>query len=316
MTKPLLVLAGPTAAGKTELAVLAAERLNGEILNADAFQVYKGMDIGTAKPEAELQQRVQFHLIDLVDPDQPYNASLWKKQALKALDDIQKKHKTPVLCGGAGMYIRSLLYNWSMSTTPQQSEVRKQLKEIANTQGSSMLHKMLEKSDPESAARIHPNDLVRLIRALEVYQTTGITQSQYFEEDKQQKHTVNSVFWGLHHEREVLYQRIEHRCLRMINQGLEEEVRNLLAKGYSPQLNSMSSVGYREMCMHLNRQITKDEAVKLIITNTRRYAKRQLTWFRAEQKICWLNMADFSSAEHAADYISQQYQDTISQCTH
>lgn len=278
---PLIILAGPTAVGKTELSLKLAQRINGEIISADSMQVYKRMDIGTAKPSREEQGRVPHHLIDLVEPDQDFSVADYKKYFESAVASIYAKGKLPLMTGGTGLYIRACIQAYNLEPGEPLPDLRQELKEQAERFGPDYIHQKLAKVDPQAAAKIHPNDLRRVIRALEVYQSTGLPISE-LQQKRSARFKYNVIYLFLNREREELYRRIELRVEQMINAGLIEEVRSLLESGFSPNLKSMQSLGYKQLCRYLQGTVSLEEAVASIKQETRHYAKRQLTWFRRE----------------------------------
>ena len=300
-----IVIVGPTAVGKTAAALTLAQQISAEIVNADSMQVYQGMDIGTAKPTPDEQVQVPFHLLDIVTPDVQFTVSEWKVQAEKAIVGIAARGKRAIICGGTGLYIRALLDDWTLAETPANLDIRRRLERENAEQGSAALHTHLSEVDPTTAARLHPNDALRIIRALEVFETTGTPISVYQAENKRNAEPRNALRIGLTLPRERLYARINERVDAMLSAGLENEVRGLLAAGYAPNLSSMQSLGYKELCSYLNGEKDADATAASIKQNTRRYAKRQMTWFRADPLLQWLDVANLNSAE-AADAIRQQ----------
>jgi len=287
----IVIILGPTASGKTDLAVRLAERFDGEIVNADSMQVYRGMDIGTAKPSPELRHRVPHHLIDIADPDQDFSASDFRREAAKAIADIARRSKRAFIVGGTGLYIRALLQGLVDSPSGV-GEVRLELEEEARRHGNEALLGELANVDPVTAERLHPNDLVRIIRALEVYRMTGKPISK-----QRSSHGFSGDYYcvlklGLTVDRRELYERIDRRVDRMMGDGLVDEVRTLLALGFSPQLKALRSIGYRQICAYLSGEYPLDEGVRLIQRDTRRYAKRQMTWFKNDKEINWVEYSD------------------------
>jgi tRNA dimethylallyltransferase len=287
----LVLILGPTASGKTDLAIRLAERFDGEIVNADSMQVYRGMDIGTAKPSPELLQRIPHHLINIVGPEVNFSAADFRNEATKAINDITGRGKTVFIAGGTGLYIRALLHGLVDSPSGALG-VRRELEETANREGNEALLMELARIDPVTAACLHPNDLVRIIRALEVYRLTGRPISQ-----KRSEHGFSGDYYrtlkiGLALERSELYERIDRRVERMIEEGLVEEVKSLLDQGFSPRLKALRSIGYCQICAHLSGECSMEDAVRLIKRDTRRYAKRQLTWFNADKEIKWVEYSD------------------------
>jgi len=303
MKPKVLVIAGPTASGKSELALQLAHRLDGEIINADSMQVYRGMDIGTAKSSPAQLAEIPHHLINLADPDQHFTAADFAHAAEAAIRDICSRGKRPFVVGGTGLYIRSLLKGL-VDSPADAGESRTALRFEAQERGNLAMWEELRQVDPELAQRIHPNNLVRIIRALEVYRLTGIPLSSYQEEHGFSNQHFQSLQIGLSVERALLYDRIDQRVERMLEQGLQREVRQLLEAGYSPETKAMRAIGYKEMAAYLSGEYPLDEAVRLIKRNTRHYAKRQLTWFNADKDIIWLEYpAEFDTIlGHAIDF--------------
>jgi tRNA dimethylallyltransferase len=287
----IVIIAGPTASGKTDCAVRLAERFDGEIVNADSMQVYRGMEIGTAKPSRELRQRVPHHLIDIVEPDSDFSASDFRREAGRAIAGIAGRGKRVFIVGGTGLYIRALLQGLVDSPSGA-GGVRRALEEQAELAGNEAMLRELFLVDPVTAGRLHPNDLVRIIRALEVYRLTGAPISR-----QRSAHGFSGAYYsplkiGLAVERGELYERIERRVEGMMAAGLVEEVQRLIDRGYSPGLKALRSIGYRQICAYLAGEYPLDEAVRLIKRDTRRYAKRQMTWFNNDKEINWVENSD------------------------
>lgn len=299
-----IVLVGPTAVGKTAVAVELAERIGGEIVNADSMQVYVGMDVGAAKPDADERARVPFHLLDVVPPDRAFTVADWKEKAETAISAIYARGNRPILCGGTGLYIRALLDDWSLAETPSSPVLRARLNEEAQSLGSVELHKRLSGVDPATAARLHPNDAVRIVRALEVFEITGTPLSEYQARDRATRPSRPATRIGLTIPRPELYARIGTRVDAMLAAGLEAEVRGLLERGYAPTLGPMRGLGYKEMVSYLSGEIDYTAAIESIKQNTRRFAKRQGTWFRADPLIAWHDVAALSSATVAEALMS------------
>ena len=287
----LVVILGPTASGKTELAFRLAERFNGEIVNADSLQVYRGMDIGTAKPALELRRRVPHHLIDRVYPDADFSASDFRREAGRVIADIYGRGKRVFLVGGTGLYIKALLKG--LADTPSGGgAIRRRLEEMAREAGGVELLRRLAEVDPETAGRLHPNDQVRIIRALAVYLQSGRPISQFRSEHGFAGDYYDHLKIGIAVERGELYRRIDERVERMIGEGFIPEVEGLLTAGFSPRLKSLLSIGYKEICAHLTGEYPLDEAVRLIKRDSRRYAKRQMTWMKSDNEIIWVEYPD------------------------
>jgi tRNA dimethylallyltransferase len=294
--KKIIVICGPTGIGKTSFAISVAQRFNGEIIGADSLQIYRYLNIGTAKPEPGEVKRVRHHLIDFVDPKDDFDAGCYVAAADKAIDDITARGKLPIVTGGTGLYIRALL-NGLFRSAPLCKKTMVQLTRELEDQGSLKLYQKLVQCDPEAAKKIHPNDSFRVIRALEVYQATGHRIS-----DRHNRHRFDAVRYhsmkiGLHMDRETLYDHINKRVDLMLHQGLLEEVVTLLEKGYSFDLKPLQSIGYKHMVMFINHEVDWEEAVRLFKRDTRRYAKRQFTWFRKDKEIHWLMPSQVDPAE-------------------
>jgi len=303
MPPKILVIAGPTASGKSELALELARRLDGEIVSADSMQVYRGMDIGTAKPTPEQRAEIPHHLLDVADPDQPFSAADFAGAADTAIRDIGSRGRQSIVVGGTGLYIRALLKGL-VDSPGGADEFRQALHEEAGRLGNEALLERLRRVDPELAARLHPNNLPRIIRALEVYHLTGIPLSRYQQEHGFSGQRYRSLQIGIRAGRPLLYNRIDDRVDRMLEQGLVQEVQHLLNAGYGPDSKAMRSIGYKEMAAHLAGESSLEEASRLIKRNTRHYAKRQLTWFNADKDILWLEYpAEFDTIlKHAIEF--------------
>jgi tRNA dimethylallyltransferase len=299
---PIVAIVGPTATGKTDVGVLVAKTLGGEIISADSQALYRGMDIGTAKPDAAQRAAVLFHLIDVVDPDEAFNVARFKTLATAALEGIRGRGQVPLVVGGTGLYVRALLEDFGLTQTPADPALRDALDREAAEEGAPALHARLAEVDPEAALRIHPNDRIRIVRALEVYERTGVPISAQQAQDAEQRRARPAAKFALTAPREVLFERIDRRVDGMVEMGLEDEVRSLLARGYGPDLPPLRSLGYSEMAAFIRGEISLDEAIQAIKTNTRRFAKRQLTWFRADKELTWIDV-DQLSTEQVAEKI-------------
>jgi tRNA dimethylallyltransferase len=288
LPKPkVIVIAGPTASGKTALSVSLALRLGGEIINADSMQVYRGMDVGTAKPSEDERKGVAHHLLDVVDPDGEFSAARYRSMAIPLAADIRARGKVCLVVGGTGLYLRSFL-NGLFDCPPSNEALRDSLRKEAAIHGALRLHQSLEEMDPESARRIHPNDLFRIIRAIEIYRLTGAPASRLRSSHGFRDSQVEALELFLEVDRDELYRRIDRRCETMAAGGLVEETRALLEKGYGPHLKSMQALGYRHMIRHLSGECSLEEAIRTLQRDTRRYAKRQMTWFRGEPDARWV----------------------------
>ncbi len=293
---PLVLLAGPTAAGKTTLAVRLAEKLGAEIVNADSMQVYRHMDIGTAKPTAAERKEIPHHLLDVADPDEPFDAARYVDLARPAVEDILARGKVPLVVGGTGLYMK-VLTRGICSGPPSDPAVKEALLREEETVGLEGLFSELVRVDPRAASRIHPHDRQRVLRALEVFRISGVALSDLQSGHRFERTVFRAVKIFIYREREELYERINRRVDRMIEQGLEDEVRRLLLMGYGPDLKSMQSLGYRQMALHVLGKLSLIEAATLIKRDTRRYAKRQHTWFRGDPEFSWFHAEDRDGIE-------------------
>jgi len=286
--KPKIVLiVGPTGAGKTQLALEIAQKISGEIVAADSMQIYRYMDIGTAKPTPQEQALVSHYLLDLIDPDQDFSAGHYQNVASKSIDSILQKEKRVLVCGGTGLYIKSLIHGFFPGAQEDRA-IDQELRTQEAQRGEGYLYHELTKVDPASALRIHPKDTFRVIRALEVYYLTGLPISEHHEKHAFKETRYEYLQIGIRWDRSFLYNRINLRCEQMIKDGFIEEVRSLRARGYHSELKSMQSLGYRHMCAFLDDKISLEEAMRSMKRDTRRFAKRQLTWFRADASIVWV----------------------------
>jgi len=282
----LVIVCGPTGIGKTSVAIEIAAAENGEVIGADSMQIYRHMTIGTAKPTAAEQTRVPHHLVDVVDPAEDFDAAKFAGLAATIISDLAKRRVLPVVAGGTGLYIKALTRG-IFKIEAGDPQIRADLKAAAEEQGAPALHRKLEKVDPETAFRMHPNDTYRILRALEVYAVTGETMSRLQAEHAFAEEKYNCLKIGLTMDRDRLYDRINRRVDIMIAEGLEAEVRRLLDKGYAPGLKAMQSIGYRHMAAYLSGHTQWDEMLATLKRDTRRYAKRQFTWFRADPDVRW-----------------------------
>jgi tRNA dimethylallyltransferase len=284
----VIVICGPTGVGKTAAGIEVARAVNGEIVGADSMQVYRYMDIGTAKPTAMEQAAVRHHLIDVVDPDVPFDAAAYLTLGRQVLTELFRRGKTPVVVGGTGLYIKALLYGLFRSDA-RDPAVRVRLRAEAESQGAAALHHRLAQCDPRTAARLHPNDAVRILRALEVFEVTGRPISELQREHRFGDAPFHTLKIGLSLDRETLYRRIDRRAEAMLAAGLEDEVRALFARGYGPRLKPMQAIGYSHMAAFIAGAVNRADCIRTLQRDTRRFAKRQLTWFRAEPDIRWLS---------------------------
>lgn len=286
---PLVVVLGPTASGKTSLAIEIAKELDGEIVCADSMQIYKYMDIGTAKATQTEKAQCPHHMLDIVDPDTEFSVADYTVLAHKIILDVTARNKLPVMCGGTGLYIDSVVNDVEFGDYETDYALRDELAAIAEKEGAQKLIEMLAEFDPVSAQRLHPNNLKRVIRAIEFYKISGVPISEHQEMTKQKESRYDALLFMIDHERDVLYDRINRRVDIMMEEGLLDEVKSLVENGYNPNLNSMQGIGYKELISYIKGDMTLSEAVEAIKQNSRRYAKRQLTWFRRNEKIHLLN---------------------------
>ena len=287
--KPLVILVGPTAVGKTAASIGLAKALNGEIISGDSMQIFKGLDIGTAKISQSEMDGVVHHLIDIKEPWESFSAAEFKRLADEAIADIHSRGKLPIIVGGTGFYINSVLYEYHFGEAETDEAYRAQLQQYLELHGNEALWQLLLEKDSVSAERLHSNDTKRVMRALEVLHVTGIPASERQNTVDRQTMRYDAVYIALNLPREILYQRINHRVEQMMAEGLEQEVRNALAQGVPQDALSMTSLGYRQMIQYFNGEISLERAVELIQRDTRHFAKRQLTWFRHDPNIQWVD---------------------------
>ena len=290
----LLILTGPTAVGKTDLSIRLAREVNGEIISADSMQVYRGMDIGTAKITDDEKRGIVHHLLDCFDPDEEFNVAVFQTMAKKAIEEIHARGHVPILTGGTAFYIQALLYGIDFNEEDHDDSYRNSLYMIGETEdGKQNLHRMLKECDPEYADTVHYNNMKRVVRALEYHHFTGRKFSEYNKQQSEREAEYRFCYFVLNDERTHLYERINKRVDLMIKAGLENEVHSLLTKGYTPDLVSMQGVGYKELISYFEGKETLEEAVETIKKNTRHFAKRQLTWFRKEKDVIWVDKQAF-----------------------
>lgn len=306
----LVMVVGPTAIGKSSLSIELAKKLNGEIVSADSMQIYKYMNIGTAKIKEEEKEGILHYLIDEISPDVEFSVSDFQKRAKDHIDNIVSREKLPIVVGGTGLYINSLIYDLDFTTSVSNWKLRDEYTDKAEKFGNECIHNKLKEVDPISAKRIHLNDTKRIIRALEIYEETGKPMSEYYEDFRKPKDEFKLIIIGLNMERERLYARIGDRVDKMIEEGLVEEVKSLMDMGYHKNLTSMKGIGYKEIISYLNSEYGIKDAIEILKRETRRYAKRQLTWFRREEQIYWINVDEFSRdsdlIEHALKYVEDK----------
>ncbi|NLT47946.1 MAG: tRNA (adenosine(37)-N6)-dimethylallyltransferase MiaA [Clostridiales bacterium] len=299
----IVVIIGPTAVGKTKYAIHVAQKLDGEILSADSMQVYRHMNIGSAKPTEEELAMVRHHLIGEVDPQDEWTAAEYQKEAKRRIDQMFLRGKLPIICGGTGLYVNSLIYDMDFSTAKEDESLRNELQLLADSIGGQALHERLKKVDPTAAERIHPNNIKKMIRAIEVAETAG-KGIPAFDGVFEKEGDYDCIMIGLNMNRQVLYNRIEQRVDAMIEAGLVDEVRMLLGQGLTEDDNSMKGIGYKELIGFLKSEYSLEEAVKRIKQNSRNYAKRQMTWFRRYKDIKWFDLTDVVNFEKSAEDIT------------
>jgi len=304
--KRLLIIVGPTAVGKTDTSILVANKLDGEIISADSMQIYKHMDIGTAKPTLQERKGIPHHLIDFVNPDESFSVAEFQKLAKNKINELVLNKKLPIISGGTGLYINSLIYDMDFTKSVSNWKLREELQEEANEMGNEYIHNKLKEIDPNAADRIHPNNLKKVIRAIEVYYETGDKIGD-FSKDINLNKEYEFFLVGLTRDREELYERINVRVDIMIKQGLVEEVKKLLDLGYSKELVSSNGLGYKEIIRYLEDEYDLDEAINILKRDTRRYAKRQLTWFKRYSDINWYDLSNYSSNENLAEDIIKDF---------
>lgn len=292
--KPLIILTGPTAVGKTALSVKLAKAINGSIISADSMQVYRGMDIGSAKVTKEEMGGIKHYLIDVLEPDEEFHVVRFQQMAKEAMAEIYQEGKIPILTGGTGFYIQSVLYDIDFTSQQEDTAYRERLEQLAKEQGNEVLHGMLQEVDPVSAEKIHANNVKRVIRALEFYEKTGTPISEHNEKEAAKESPYVFCYFVLNDDRQRLYERIELRIDQMLEQGLVDEVRKLKEKGYHKEMVSMQGLGYKEILAWLDGEISYEEAVYILKRDTRHFAKRQLTWFRREKDVIWVDKDKFN----------------------
>ena len=310
---PLIVIVGPTSIGKTDASISVASYINGEIISADSMQVYKYMDIGTAKPSIDERQGIPHYMIDVVEPDDEFNVAIFQQLAIQKIDDINNRRKKAILVGGSGLYVNSIVYPMDFTEAYEDHLYRSYLYEQLSSKGKEFLYNKLERIDPDTANRLHPNDTKRIIRALEIYHITGKTMSQF----KQDFNNISPpykplIMIGLTMERSRLYERINKRVDTMVSNGLIDEVRSLLKMGYTKNMVSMQGLGYKEIIAYLEGDCTLDDALETLKRDTRRFAKRQYTWFKRDKRIYWINIDMFSTKSQLTDCIISYINEKLS----
>ena len=306
--KPMIILTGPTAVGKTDLSIQLAKAMNGEIISADSMQVYRHMDIGSAKVTPEEMDGVPHHLIDVLEPEEEFNVVVFQKLAKEALTGIYERGHIPIIVGGTGFYIQALLYDIDFTENDGDTAIRRELEKLAQTQGAGCLHQMLQEIDPESAAAIHQNNVKRVIRAIEFYRQTGKKISLHNEQEREKQSPYQFLYYVLDTDRKTLYERIDRRVDLMMERGLVDEVKHLADMGCTRDMVSMQGLGYKEILDYLSGEIPLEEAVYILKRDTRHFAKRQITWFKRERDVRWLELEQFQNdrkkvLEHILDEI-------------
>ena len=304
---PLVVVAGPTASGKTDMAIHLAKIFGGEIINADSMQVYKELNIGSAKPSVEERQGIPHHMMDVVSVTNEYTVSQYEQQAIEAIKDVYNREKLPIICGGTGLYIRSLLYRMSFSNAMSDETIRRELTEYVNKNGKLFLHTMLSKVDQKTAIRLHPNDVKRVIRALEVYRVTGIPFSQQDNNGKFEKKDIyRCILIGLQWPRQELVRRIKKRIDIMVDNGLLKEAKNIYDLHLPLSLPSMQGLGYKQLFSYFDGLCSLEEALEQTFIQTRQFAKRQMTWFRhQEPEMHWIKADEAGAVFQAEQLVSE-----------
>lgn len=304
--KPLIILTGPTAVGKTEISLLFAKAIGGEIISADSIQVYKYMDIGSAKITKEEMQGIPHFLIDELYPDEEFNVVIFQKKAKEYIEQIYQRGHIPVIVGGTGFYIQAVLYGIDFEETAADKSYREELEMFAKENGVEALHDKLKEVDGKAAEKIHANNKKRVIRALEYYKQTGCRISEHNEEQRKKSSPYQFVYFVLNQDRDILYQRINERVDKMMERGLLKEVEGLLEMGYQRELVSMQGIGYKEIVSYLEKEISLEEAVDRIKKETRHFAKRQITWFKRESEVTWIEMEKYFKKEDMLKILLQK----------
>lgn len=304
-----IVIVGPTACGKTKFSIELSKKINGEIVNADSMQIYKKLNIGTAKVSSEEMENIPHHLFDFVDEKDEYSVSDYKRDALNAIQCIISKSKTPIIVGGTGFYIQSILYDFEYGNAPKNEDIRKKYEDLAKQHGNEFVYNILKKYDLDSANKLHANDLKRVIRAIEIYELTGTKKSEIINTTQAYANSLSPYIIGLNMDRKKLYERINRRVDIMINNGLVDEVKQLVNSGLNLNHQSMNGISYKELFKYLSGESICD-CIELIKKNTRNYAKRQLTWFKRMQNIHWLDLTNGIEEKMITDIINDIKKDT------
>jgi len=303
LKKTILVIVGPTAVGKTSISIDVAKNIDGEIISADSMQIYKYMDVGTAKITKEDMDGIKHYMIDEVFPNEEFSVSDFQKKTYKYIDIITEKGKYPMIVGGTGLYINSIVYKLDFTKTVSNWNLRDKFIKKAEKYGNEYIYNELMKIDPDSAKRIHINDTKRIIRALEIYYDTGTPMSKYYNNFRQYNDDFNFIIFGLTMDRDKLYNRINTRIDEMIDKGLIDEVKNLMSRGFDENNIAMQGLGYKEIIKYLNGCYTLEEAIEILKRDSRRFAKRQLTWFRRDERINWIKIDEFNNRNEIVEYI-------------
>ncbi|WP_124066480.1 tRNA (adenosine(37)-N6)-dimethylallyltransferase MiaA [Clostridium sp. E02] len=297
MMKPLIILTGPTAVGKTDLSIRLAKAIGGEIISADSMQVYRHMDIGSAKITKEEMDGIPHHLIDVLNPGEEFNVTVFQKMAREAVETIYSNGNIPIVTGGTGFYIQALIFDIDFTDQGEDTSIRKELECLFDEKGSQYLHDILEKIDPVSAKEIHQNNRKRVIRAIEYFRQTGEKISEHNKRERQKESPYDFLYYVIQTDRDFLYQRINKRVDQMLLQGLVSEVEELKAMGCTKDMVSMQGIGYKEILSYLNGTCSLEEAVEQLKQNTRHFAKRQITWFKREREVRNLYLPDYDNSQ-------------------
>lgn len=309
MKQPLIILTGPTAVGKTSLSIRLAKAVGGEIISADSMQVYRHMDIGSAKITEEEMDGVPHYLIDVLEPEEEFNVVVFQDMAKKAMEEIYAHGHIPIVVGGTGFYIQALLYDIDFKDNEEGVDIRRELEALAASHGAERLHQMLAEIDPASAEQIHANNLKRVIRAIEYFRQTGERISEHNQKEREKESPYHFLYYVVNTDRDVLYRRIDRRVDQMMENGLIQEVARLKEMGCRRGLTSMQGLGYKEILDYLNGGCTLEEAVHVLKRDTRHFAKRQITWFKRERDVRWLNLPEFGND------VSRVLEKIIEDCT-
>lgn len=311
MSNKIIVIVGPTAVGKTYASVELAKRFNTEIISADSVQIYKGMNIGSAKISEDEMQGIVHHMIDIVNPDDNYSVSDFKECSEKIIDNMLLRDNIPIIVGGSGLYVNSLIYDLDFGKTKSSEKLRDYYNYYYREHGEDALYDKLKRIDPKAAEKIHKNNVKRVIRALEVYDVTGTKFSEINTDIRKTSDKYECILVGLSVDRKILYERINQRVDKMLSEGLVDEVKNLLNEGYTKDMTSMQAIGYKEIIDYLEGNTTFEEAVSILKRNTRRFAKRQYTWFLRDENVKWFHMEDIKEIDLTVDEIYKYLKENI-----